>query len=1064
MRAGASTVQQTLTPEAAAILKHAVADACRRGHAQATPLHVAATLLGAPGSPLRRACLQTHSHSSHLPQCRALELCFSIALERLQAAQGPLPGGQPSYSNALVAALKRAQAHQRRGCPEQQQQPLLAVKVELEQLVISILDDPSVSRVMREAGFSSTDVKNHLEEMVSLVSSHHSATSYTADQARPPWGAALDQMGLRLNGAPSFPGNITVTQHLSQYKGLTLERNDAKLQMFPSRATSLYLNPRIPKPGSSDSFLGGGDDVKRVFEILLKRKRRNPVLVGESGMSVEAVLRELVHRIERSDVPEQLQGVKFVPAQLSVVFLENACKEDLEMKFDRLNHTVEGLMAGGGAIIHLGDLQWLLETLQAKGLAPRQSAFCPVQYAATEMRHLLDRYLGSGRLWLIGIATSHTYLGCQVQHPNLESQWELQPVSIGSSGLSLGLSSRYRSQETVVSSIDSSLSLSLHSSPTAVLKFNAPDEEDGRKLNCCSDCIVKYEKEAFLLREQERHAQLESPQSCSSSVEISSKDNNDSELSMQPTSTGKPVLPLWLQKALPASSSQVESLQAKDKILPLAQKLQELQQKYSRTCRNLHQYISCSNISSEKLRLQSPASSQISGGIAARCQDQSVVFARDNSNVPVVARPSISPISAMIDNQLPYGILGSSHRITTSQNGRFSEHQHHINGHKERVKDSTGSCPSKMGLPWQALTAATPMTPSTEAHTLKTAPVSKQNGFLTRMFRQVDPDAFKHLCKGLAERVGWQKGVISTIANTVMQCRSGMGKRQGVGLKGNAWLLFLGHDHTGKKKMTEALAELIFGSEKKPVCLNFGRQQTFGYPPSWIFGPQQLAVPSRGKLPQDHLAEAVRQNPFSVILLEDVDQADSIFKASLVQSIERGRLLESSGREVSLSNVIVVMTTSIGIDCSDPGITESKTQSAKESFGIESDAALQCKIENADCEIGNGNSENLISADEQQSSGQAIKRKAEWNVEDEPSRSLGSIPKKTNSGRTLALDLNMSAEENEVVDFDATHKMCESGERLEFDEEQILCSAREHLREFCDVVDAAVVFRPRCVI
>ncbi|VVB10862.1 unnamed protein product [Arabis nemorensis] len=54
---------------------------------------------------------------------------------------------------------KRAHAHQRRRCVEQQQsqqnQPFIAVKVELEQLVVSILDDPSVSRVMREAGLSS---------------------------------------------------------------------------------------------------------------------------------------------------------------------------------------------------------------------------------------------------------------------------------------------------------------------------------------------------------------------------------------------------------------------------------------------------------------------------------------------------------------------------------------------------------------------------------------------------------------------------------------------------------------------------------------------------------------------------------------------------------------------------------------------------------------------------------------------------------------------------------------------------------------------------------------------
>lgn len=151
-------MQQALTAEAAGIVKQAVTLAKRRGHAQVTPLHVVNTMLAASGGLLRVACLQSHSHPL---QCKALELCFSVALNRLPASSSsPVLGHHhsqyPSISNALVAAFKRAQAYQRRGSIENQQQPVLTVKIELEQLIISMLDDPSVSRVMREAGFSST--------------------------------------------------------------------------------------------------------------------------------------------------------------------------------------------------------------------------------------------------------------------------------------------------------------------------------------------------------------------------------------------------------------------------------------------------------------------------------------------------------------------------------------------------------------------------------------------------------------------------------------------------------------------------------------------------------------------------------------------------------------------------------------------------------------------------------------------------------------------------------------------------------------------------------------------
>ncbi|KAL6507097.1 Protein SMAX1-LIKE 4 [Orobanche hederae] len=183
MRAGACSVQQTLSPEAASVLKHSLLLARRRGHAQITPLHVAATLLTSPSTfaaTLRRACLKSSSPSSsphninHRLQCRALDLGFNVALNRLPSiSPSAVPHhlhAPPYLSNALIAALKRAQAQQKRsaGCPEQQslqhQNFFLPFGVELDQLVFSILDDPGVSRVMREAGFSSTLVKTNLED------------------------------------------------------------------------------------------------------------------------------------------------------------------------------------------------------------------------------------------------------------------------------------------------------------------------------------------------------------------------------------------------------------------------------------------------------------------------------------------------------------------------------------------------------------------------------------------------------------------------------------------------------------------------------------------------------------------------------------------------------------------------------------------------------------------------------------------------------------------------------------------------------------------------------------
>ncbi|KAG6495784.1 protein SMAX1-LIKE 3-like [Zingiber officinale] len=164
MRTGGGILQHGLTPAAAAVVGKAVFLARRRGHAQVTPLHVATAMLNA-GGPLRAACLLSLSHPL---RCNALDLCLNVALNRLPASHHDRL--LPSLSNALVAAFKRAQAQHRRGSAAATDTSsaapatLLAVKIELDHLVVSILDDPSVSRVMREAGFCSTQVKLNLQQ------------------------------------------------------------------------------------------------------------------------------------------------------------------------------------------------------------------------------------------------------------------------------------------------------------------------------------------------------------------------------------------------------------------------------------------------------------------------------------------------------------------------------------------------------------------------------------------------------------------------------------------------------------------------------------------------------------------------------------------------------------------------------------------------------------------------------------------------------------------------------------------------------------------------------------
>ena len=378
MRADLITIQQTLTPEAATVLNQSIAEATRRNHGHTTPLHVAATLLSSSSGFLRQACIKSHPNSSHPLQCRALELCFSVALERLPTTTTSSPSQTqepPLLSNALTAALKRAQAHQRRGCPEQQQQPLLAVKVELEQLIISILDDPSVSRVMREASFSSPAVKSAIEQSLS--------------------GNSVRQGGMVNPSSIGFG-----------YRPVPVPVN-----------RNPYVNPRLHHNGSS-GVIQRTDEVKRVIDVMTRTRRRNPVLVGDSEPQI--LVKEILAKIESgefSDGPLR---------NFQVIRLENESAAQMATRFGEISGLLETRIGNsgltGGVVLDLGDLKWLAAGGGGGGGG-----------ALAEMRKLLERY--EGRLCFIGTATCETYLRCQVYYPSMENDCDLQAIPIAAKSI-----------------------------------------------------------------------------------------------------------------------------------------------------------------------------------------------------------------------------------------------------------------------------------------------------------------------------------------------------------------------------------------------------------------------------------------------------------------------------------------------------------------------------------------------------------------------------------------------------------------------------------------------------
>ncbi|GER53733.1 double Clp-N motif-containing P-loop nucleosidetriphosphate hydrolases superfamily protein [Striga asiatica] len=476
MRAGLNTIQQTLTPEAAAVLNQSIAEASRRNHGQTTPLHVAAMLLASPSGFLRQACIRSHPNSSHPLQCRALELCFSVALERLPTAQSA-GDAEPPISNALMAALKRAQAHQRRGCPEQQQQPLLAVKVELEQLVISILDDPGVSRVMREASFSSPAVKATIEQSLNSSSSRASQRQHHVAGGSANFVAGFGGIASRLLPNPGQPPTPVARQMSPAVPWLANH--------------SLFLNQRLQQqqqtpPAQIENPRGA--EVKKVFDIMSRSKKRNPVIVGDS--EPEAVAKELFRKMENNELGNDLNlnNLQIISIDKSLLLSD---KNQIAAKIDEFERAIESKIGNGGVILDLGDLRWLVEQPAAAGFSgAQQQQKAPVvsesgRALVVEMSKLLARFGGAdglnegkNKLWLIGTATCETYLRCQVYHPTMESDWDLQAVPITSRSPIPGMFTRVGPERTMSNSLDSLNPTNPIRSPSPTLATRLTENSD----------------------------------------------------------------------------------------------------------------------------------------------------------------------------------------------------------------------------------------------------------------------------------------------------------------------------------------------------------------------------------------------------------------------------------------------------------------------------------------------------------------------------------------------------------------------------------------------------------
>ena len=141
-----------------------------------------------------------------------------------------------------------------------------------------------------------------------------------------------------------------------------------------------------------DPVIGRDNEVDRLIEILLRRTKNNPVLIGDAGVGKTAIVEEFVRRIEEGKVPKKLRNCRVFSLSLSSLIAGTKYRGEFE---ERINQVIEELVSDKDVIIFIDEIHTLVGAGGAEG--------------AIDASNILKPYLARGDIQVIGATTKEEY-------------------------------------------------------------------------------------------------------------------------------------------------------------------------------------------------------------------------------------------------------------------------------------------------------------------------------------------------------------------------------------------------------------------------------------------------------------------------------------------------------------------------------------------------------------------------------------------------------------------------------------------------------------------------------